>query len=208
MHAGLTRSLFAVAAAAALLGVAACADPDDSSSSATTAVALSSADTATIPPTSSTAPPQPGDAVQTELDYTIVSGDYLSSIASRFSVKLDELVAYNDWTDGVNHPLYPGDIIKIPPGYKIPSETTTTTAAPEAGGSDTTEAGSDDGESTSSTQTTIDTSAGGSYTVVANDYLGGIAKKVGSTVDAIVAANGWSDGSSHVLIPGDVIKIP
>jgi len=203
MRSGATRPLIAVAAALALVGVAACADPDNSTdSAATTVVTITQADTQTIPPTSSTLPPGPGDVVNAELEYTIVQGDYLSNIAKRYSVTLDELVAYNDWPEGANHNLYPGDVIKIPPGYTIPAETTTTTAAATSTGStDSTAAGG-------STSSTIDTSQGGTYEVQPNDTLVGIAKKVGSTVDAIVAANGWTDGAAHPIYPGDTIKIP
>ena len=58
------------------------------------------------------------------------------------------------------------------------------------------------------TTTTFDTASGGTYVIVANDYLGLIAKKTGTTVDGIIAANGWPDGVNHVLIPGQSIKLP
>ena len=58
------------------------------------------------------------------------------------------------------------------------------------------------------TTTTFNASTGGSYKVVGGDYLGGIAKKTGATVDGIVAANGWADGAGHVIIPGQTIKLP
>jgi len=139
----------------------------------------------------------------------VQAGDFLSGIATRYKVKLDDLVAYNDWADGANHALYPGDIIKIPPGFTVPDEsaTSTTTGDTETTGGDSGEGGEAD-ESTTSPPTTVDTSGGGTYTVVANDYLQGIAEKVGSTVDAIVEANGWPEGAAHVLQPGETIKIP
>ena len=46
-----------------------------------------------------------------------------------------------------------------------------------------------------------------SYVVRAGDYLGGIATKTGTTVDGIIAANGWTDGS-QVLVPGMKIRLP
>jgi LysM repeat protein len=197
--------LIAVAAAVASIGLAACADPDDSGdTSDTTVVTVTQADVQTIPPTSSTLPPGPGEVVNQALDYEVQSGDYLAGIAAKYSVSLDELIAYNEFPEGANHPLYPGDVIQIPPGYTIPAETTTTTTAATAattGSTDSTAAGEE-------TSTTVDTSQGGSYEVQAGDYLAGIATKVGSTVDAIVAANGWADGASHPLYPGDIIKIP
>lgn len=207
MHAGLTRSVAALVAAGSLLAIAACADPDDTTEAGTTLATLTTANVQTIPPTEPPTTVGPGGVSQVDTEYTVQAGDYLSSIANRYKVKLEDLVAYNDWADGANHALYPGDIIKIPPGFTVPDEsaTSTTAAGTETTGGDTGEGG---GESTTSPPTTVDTSGGGSYTVVAGDYLSGIAKKVGSTVEAIVEANGWADGANHVLIPGDVIKIP
>lgn len=204
MHAGLTRSVAALVAAGSLLAMAACADPDDTTEAATTLATMSTANVQTIPPTAPPTTVGAGGVSQVDTEYTVVAGDYLSGIATRYKVKVDEIVAYNDWADGTGHPLYPGDVIKIPPGFTVPDLTpTTTTAAPSTG-----EGGSGSDESTTSPPTTLDTSQGGTYTVVANDYLGGIAEKVDSTVDAIVEANGWADGAGHVLQPGDVIKIP
>lgn len=205
MHAGLTRSVAALVAAGSLLAIAACADPDDTNDSGTTLATLTTANVQTIPPTEPPTTPGPGAVSQIALDYEVKAGDYLSGIATRYKVSLDDLVAFNDWAEGSGHPINPGDIIKIPPGYTVPDESaTTTTAASETTDGDTGEGG----DSTTSPPTTVDTSGGGTYTVVANDYLGGIAEKVNSTVDAIVEANGWSDGAAHALHPGDVIKIP
>jgi len=46
------------------------------------------------------------------------------------------------------------------------------------------------------------------YTVQAGDYLAGIAAKSGTTVDEIVAANGWDDGVAHMISLGDKIRLP
>jgi|EndMetStandDraft_3_1072993.scaffolds.fasta_scaffold329361_1 LysM repeat protein len=205
MHAGLTRSVAALVAAGSLLAIAGCADPDDTTDAATTVATLTTANVQTIPPTAPPTTAGPGAVSQIALDYEIKAGDYLSGIAARYKVKLDDLIAFNDWADGTNHPINPGEIIKIPPGYTVPDESaTTTTAATETTDGDTGEGG----DSTTSPPTTVDTAGGGTYTVVANDYLQGIAEKVGSTVDAIVEANGWPEGAAHVLQPGEKIKIP
>lgn len=194
----------ALVAVGSLLGLAACADPDDTTDSGTTLATLTTEAVQTVPTTPAPTTIGPGMVSGTDTTYEVKSGDYLSGIATRYKVALDELVAYNEWADGSNHPINPGDIIKIPPGYTVPDESATTTTAATST-SDTTAEG---GESTTSPPTTVDTSGGGTYTVEPNDYLGGIAEKVNSTVDAIVEANGWPEGKDHVLIPGDVIKIP
>lgn len=59
--------------------------------------------------------------------------------------------------------------------------------------------------------TTVDggvAAATGSYTIVAGDTLIGIAERAGVSVDDLVAANGWTDGTDHAIFPGDVITLP
>ena len=34
---------------------------------------------------------------------------------------MDEIADYNSWSDGVNHPLFPDDQVRIPPNAVIPS---------------------------------------------------------------------------------------
>lgn len=46
------------------------------------------------------------------------------------------------------------------------------------------------------------------YTVAGGDALYAIAERFCTTADAIVTANGWADGISHPLYPGDAITIP
>ena len=64
--------------------------------------------------------------------YTVVVGDYLFDIAQRFCTTADFVAEYNGWPEGVNHPLNPGDLVKIPDLYKSafcnPFATTTTVA--------------------------------------------------------------------------------
>ncbi|HEY4332520.1 MAG TPA: LysM domain-containing protein, partial [Ilumatobacteraceae bacterium] len=62
--------------------------------------------------------------------------------------------------------------------------------------------------STTASPTTVDASAPGTYVVQPGDSLTAIAANVGTTVDAIVAVNGWTDGSSHPIFAGEKIKLP
>ena len=79
-----------------------------------TAVVAPTAPLRTVPP--GTAPPLSGD----EQLHTVVPGDTLTAIAGLYGVDLDVLVSYNAWPDGVDHLLLVGDIVKIPPGSRIP----------------------------------------------------------------------------------------
>jgi LysM repeat protein len=59
--------------------------------------------------TATTPPPPPGWAV-----YRIVTGDYLAAVAERFCTTMDVIVEANNWSAGVNTPIYPDDLILVP----------------------------------------------------------------------------------------------
>lgn len=65
------------------------------------------------------------------------------------------------------------------------------------------------------TAATGDTAVGGAavsgaatYTIAAGDTLSGIADRAAVSLDALVAANGWPNGTDHVIMPGDVVMLP
>ena len=129
--------------------------------------------------------------------YTILASDTMYSIARRCAQTADALATFNGWSDGANHLIHPGDVIELP-----------CTPSPSSSGSATTAATTTTVKGSSGvTSTTVAVVAGGTYTIVAGDYLAGIAAKVGTTIDAIVQVNGWAD-RSHAIYPGDVIKLP
>jgi LysM repeat protein len=137
--------------------------------------------------------------------YTIVAKDSLFGIAKRCSIGPLELANYNDWSDGTAHLIIPGQKIKMPCVPKADSTGATTTTVADSSATTT---GDTSGSTPAATSTTVSESAGGTYTVVAGDYLNLIATNTGTTVDAIVKANGWTDGASHPIFPGQVIKMP
>lgn len=56
--------------------------------------------------------------------------------------------------------------------------------------------------------TTAATVTGAStYTIAAGDSMASIARKHGLTIDQLIAINGWTDGTSHLLLPGVTIKV-
>lgn len=63
-------------------------------------------------------------------------------------------------------------------------------------------------EPPSSSTTTEPEPTESTYTIVAGDSLFAIADRQGITLDALVAANGWTDGIDHLILPGDEILIP
>lgn len=131
--------------------------------------------------------------------YTILASDTVYSIARRCAQTADALATFNGWSDGASHLIHPGDIIELP---------CTPSPSSSSSGSATTTVTTTTGKGSSgATTTTLAVVAGSTYTIVAGDYLAGIAAKAGTTIDAIVQVNGWAD-RSHAIYPGDVIKLP
>jgi LysM repeat protein len=167
--------------------VAACGS--DPGATATTLRPLSSTNYATTPPSVVTTL-DPANTLPPPMAYTIVSGDSVYGIAAKFGIKPDELAAYNNWPEGVLHPLAIGASILIPPTANqtttlpgLPMPTDTTTPSPD------------------NTQYT-------KYTVVEGDCcISRIADKLGVEASALMAANGWVD-ASVVILPGDEINVP
>ena len=73
----------------------------------------------TVPPGYAT------DVSPKEQRYKVVAGDSLALIALTFGIDLDTLVSYNEWAEGISHPIFPGDEIRIPPNALIPASPTT-----------------------------------------------------------------------------------
>ncbi len=144
--------------------------------------------------TTSSTPPSSGPT------YVVVAGDTLSEIARRAGVTIDAISKSNSWTDGTAHAIFPGDVVRLPADAKPIASPTTTTSAPSATSTTVASAGT---STTAAADGAVEL-----YTVVANDYLAGIAARYSTTVAAIVAANGWSDGARHLIVPGQQIKVP
>jgi LysM repeat protein len=72
--------------------------------------------------------------VYAEQRHAVAPGDSLAAIADRYGVDLNTLVNYNAWPDGLDHPIFPGDVVLIPPGAAAPlaPQCVTPTAPPTA----------------------------------------------------------------------------
>ncbi len=124
--------------------------------------------------------------------YVVVAGDSLSKIASLFDMSVDELIAYNSWTDGTDHLLLAGDEILIPPNKPIPGSGTPGT--PGTPGVTTTTSAGQPG-------------TGCSHTVVAGDNPTRVAKKYGITVDQLSNAN-LDNPAYNTFLIGSQLTIP
>ncbi|MGN0998138.1 MAG: phage tail tip lysozyme [Faecousia sp.] len=118
------------------------------------------------------------DSTAAEIVYTVVKGDTLSGIAKKYGTTYQALAAYN----GIANPnlIYVGQKIAIPGTTEA---TTRTEEIPAEGAA-----------------------AETVYTVVKGDTLSGIAKKYGTTYQALAAYNGIAN--PNLIYVGQKIKIP
>ena len=132
----------------------------------------------------------PAAAAQEGGRYTIVTGDTISRIASRFGVPVEALLSENGLT--WSSIIYPGQTIAIP--------SAPTPAAPAEEGpaidlvSSTTPAPAPEPTPTSS------------YTIQSGDTISSIAARFGVSTQAVLAANGLT--ASSIIYPGGTLVIP
>jgi len=133
--------------------------------------------TSTTNTTTNTAAP-----TTTTTTYTVVKGDYLSTIANKYGVTVAQLKSWNNLSS---------DLILI--GQKLKVNATTSVASTST---------------TSTTNTTKNTAASTTttttYTVVKGDYLSTIANKYGVTVAQLKS---WNNLSSDLILIGQKLKV-
>lgn len=118
-------------AVAALIGMSACGGTDTTAATSTTTTDALADSPAVADPLVDTEAPV---AMSEPATYTVVAGDTLSGIADRAAVGLDALVDANEWDDGIDHLIRPGDVIKLPDGATIstPASSDASTGTPAA----------------------------------------------------------------------------
>jgi LysM repeat protein len=196
--------------------ITACGDGDDETAN-TPVVPIDETSYVVKEPATTTTTLAPTDSLEggisaVEQLYTVVAGDAVSLIATRHGITMEELSNYNEWPEGISHPLNPGDEIRIPPGSKIPSAA----EADEDDDEDTTDDTDADTDSTDADTDSTDAPPSGSgddceagtHTITADDTTRvKVAEKYDVTVEALDAANVNTAGYS-AFYPGLEIVIP
>lgn len=90
----------------------------------------------------------------------------------------------------------PATLVEIKPSSFVTSPTTAAGATTPPAGSAVT---GEPGEVSMAEQ---------SYEIERGDSLSGIASTFGITIDEITNFNNWADGSGHLLVPGETVRIP
>ncbi|MCZ2109240.1 MAG: LysM peptidoglycan-binding domain-containing protein [Dehalococcoidia bacterium] len=117
-------------------------------------------------------------------NYTVVSGDTCSAIATKFGISFDDLKKANRGIDDGCTNLRTGDILKIP---AAPTAAPTTSGGLTAGATP--------------------KSSGKTYTVASGDTCGGIAQSYNVKVQDLISANGLDADCTSLKI-GQVLRIP
>jgi LysM repeat protein len=192
---------------AAVFG-AACRDGGEASGVTTVLQTATTYATVPLRSTTSTRPTVPPDPnapqAPTTIDrsveqpYEIHPGDYIVRIANKFDVPYQALIDYNGWSDGVNHPLVPGETIRIPPAGYDPGSTLPPSGGPEASTGAGAPAGGDACPDGSARQT---------YTIRSGDTKGRVAARLNTTVAELDAANTDTPHYSGFVI-GIAINVP
>ena len=113
--------------------------------------------------------------------YEVERGDALQLIADRYDITVEELAEFNEWDDGVFHPIYPGDEVRIPEFAEEPEEEEVTDERP------------DDGLGTMPAQGGGPLCPDGTerdlYEIVSGDFISRVADKNDITIEELEAAN-------------------
>lgn len=178
----------------------------------TSYVTLEPPTTSTTLPASPTGDPAAGGISPSEQSHTVVGGDSVYKIANLFKVDPEVLANFNEWTDGIQHKLLVGDVVRIPPNSAIPS--TSGGSAEAGGGGATGDAATGDAATGDETAAAEETGSGEAasgggctHTIVAGENPSKVAKKYDITLDQLQAANAGSNVLSTFLV-GQELKIP
>lgn len=205
MFSPLTRAAVTAVAACAVLGLTACGGDGDAATVTTIAIRPESyvVKPPATPPTTAPAVPAPDEEgrSQAEQAHTINADEYPFEIAQLYDIPLDELRNWNGWEADYSNFPGAGGTARIPPGAKFIDPTATT--APDTGATD---------EQDDDATTAAPASCTGTHELEEGDYPVDVARKYDVTIDALLAANGFSmDAAGNVAqwpAVGTTVNIP
>ena len=203
----------AVVAVVPLLLVTACGGDGTDAGTSNNLTPIQGSSYVTIEPatTTTTTSLAPGDATGTEAGsissseqtYTVQSGDSVFKIASLHGITAEVLANYNSWPDGIQHSIFPGDVVRIPPDSQVPA-TGGQTAGAATDGETTTDAAGD----TAADEPATDGECPTTYVIQSGDTTRiGVAEKFGITFEQMDAANVNTPGYQNFIV-GTPITIP
>ncbi len=146
------------------------------------------------------APIGPTAAKPSTLQYVVQNGDYLWGIAIKLNVKFVDLLTVNSFT--MQTVIHPGQAVVVPDGGTLPLPGSAGVANPAGG----TPAVKTPAVKTPAVKTPAVVVNPGVYVIISGDSLAGIAKKMGVSVPALLAANKLT--LTSVIHPGAQMSVP
>jgi LysM repeat protein len=144
--------------------------------------------------------------------YEVQSGDFLSGIASDYGIPPESIANFNQWEEGINHPIFPGDQINIPPGAEVPDTNDEEDAASDEESEETQEDSGDedsgqseDNQDPEEEPRCADGSRQGTYTIEEGDFPGKVAESLDVTVDQLDEANANTPGYSSFIVGAEIL---
>jgi LysM repeat protein len=142
--------------------------------------------------------------------YEVQSGDFLSGIASDYGIPPESIANFNQWDDGLEHAIHPGDQINIPPGAQVPDPADEEDEE-DSSDEDTQADSEDEGDQTEETRDPdeeprcADGSRQGTYTIEAGDIPAAVAESLDVTVDQLDEANANTAGYRAFIVGAEIL---
>jgi LysM repeat protein len=144
--------------------------------------------------------------------YVVQSGDFLAGIAADYGIPPESIAAFNDWEEGIQHPIHPDQSINIPPGAQVPDpdDEDSDSDSDSDEGEDTEE----ESEATEADQEEVDPDdpprcpdgeRQGTYTIEAGDIPANVAASLDVTVDQLNEANANTPGYRAFIVGADIL---
>jgi LysM repeat protein len=154
------------------------------------------------------AAPSGGTVAGTQV-YEVQSNDFLGAIADDFGVPPESIANFNQWEEGVEHVIHPGDVINIPPGAQVPDTEDEGEDEGEdedsSGDSDATEATEADEPDPDEEPRCADGSRQGTYTIEEGDIPTAVAESLDVTVEQLDEANANTSGYSAFIVGVEIL---
>jgi LysM repeat protein len=154
------------------------------------------------------ATPAGGTVAGTQV-YEVQSGDFLSGIAADYGIPPESIARFNDWEDGLEHAIHPGQSINIPPGAQVPDADDE-----EDEESDEDQDSEEETADTEAEQEEVDPddpprcadgTRQGTYTIEAGDIPANVAASLDVTVDQLNEANANTPGFRAFIVGADIL---
>jgi LysM repeat protein len=138
--------------------------------------------------------------------YEVRSGDFLGGIANDYGIPPESIANFNQWDEGVEHMLHPGDVINIPPGAAVPD--------PDEEDDEDSSSNDEESDATEEEQEEVDPddpprcadgSRQGTYTIEEGDIPAQVAQSLDVTVDQLNEANANTPGYRSFIVGADIL---